>query len=98
MMRRYQTLASMLEPEQLEIRALSLDELGQVSVQLDNNLTLQLGAAELLERTSRFRQLWRQELMAQAVTRVDLRYEHGAAVTFGDSRLAMQVPRVGGEG
>ena len=98
MMRRYQTLASMLEPEQLEIRALSLDELGQVSVQLDNNLTLQLGAAELLERTSRFRQLWRQELMAQAVTRVDLRYEHGAAVTFGDSRLAIQIPRVGGEG
>jgi cell division septal protein FtsQ len=72
--------------------------LRQVSAQLDNDLTLQLGATELLERTTRFRQLWRQELMAQTVTRVDLRYEHGAAVTFGDSRLAMQRPRVGGEG
>ena len=97
-MRRYQTLASMLEPEQLEIRALSLDELGQVSVQLDNDLTLQLGSAQMLERIKRFRHLWRQELTALAVTSVDLRYEHGAAVTFGDSRLAMQLPRVGGEG
>jgi hypothetical protein len=29
---------------------------------------------------------------------VDLRYEHGAAVTFGDARLVMQLLRVGGEG
>ena len=36
--------------------------------------------------------------MAQTVTKVDLRYEHGAAVTFGNARLAMQVSRIGGEG
>jgi cell division septal protein FtsQ len=97
-MRRYQTLASMLEPEHLVIRSLSLDELGQVSVLLDNGLVLQLGSGEMLQRITRFRQLWRQELMAQTVTKVDLRYEHGAAVTFGNSRLAMQVSRIGGEG
>jgi cell division protein FtsQ len=98
LMRRYQTLASVLEPEHLIIRALSLDELGQVSVQLDNGLALQLGSVEMLQRITRFRQLWRQELMAQTVMKVDLRYEHGAAVTFGDSRLAMQLPQAGGEG
>jgi len=98
LMRRYQTLASMLEPEHLVIRSLSLDELGQVSVLLDNGLVLQLGSGEMLQRITRFRQLWRQELMAQTVTKVDLRYEHGAAVTFGTSRLAMQVSRIGGEG
>jgi cell division septal protein FtsQ len=52
----------------------------------------------MLQRITRFRQLWRQELMAQTVTKVDLRYEHGAAVTFENSRLAMQVSRIGGEG
>lgn len=98
LMRRYQTLASMLEPEQLVIRELSLDALGQVAVQLDNGPALQLGSGEMLQRIKRFRQLWRQELIASSVMRVDLRYEHGAAVTFGDARLVMQLPRVGGEG
>jgi len=98
LMRRYQALASMLEPEHLAIHALSLDDLGQVSVQLDNGLTLQLGSGEMLQRITRFRQLWRQELTAQAVKKVDLRYEHGAAVTFGEARLSMQLTRVGGEG
>ncbi len=98
LMRRYQTLASMLESEQLVIRALSLDELEQVAVQLESGLTLQLGSGEMLKRIKRFRQLWRQELIAQSVMKVDLRYEHGAAVTYGDSRLVMQLPRVGGEG
>jgi len=32
------------------------------------------------------------------VQKVDLRYEHGAAVTFGDVRQSMQLTRVGGEG
>lgn len=98
LMRRYQTLASMLEPEQLVIHELSLDELGQVSVQLDNGLTLQLGSGEMLQRVTRFRELWRQKLAAQAVRQVDLRYEHGAAVTFGETRRSMQLTRVGGEG
>ena len=98
LMRRYQTLASMLEPEHLAIHALSLDDLGQVSVQLDNGLTLKLGSGEMLQRITRFRQLWRQELTVQAVQKVDLRYEHGAAVTFGDVRQSMQLTRVGGEG
>ena len=88
----------MLEPEQLVIHELSLDELGQVSVQLDNGLTLQLGSGEMLQRVTRFRELWRQKLAAQAVRQVDLRYEHGAAVTFGETRRSMQLTRVGGEG
>ena len=96
--RRYQMLASQLEPEGLTIDELSIDALGQLSVRLMNGVQLALGANELLRRVTRFKQLWSDKLSTQTVEKIDLRYEHGAAVTFGHSALAMQPLRSRGEG
>ena len=96
--RRYQMLASQLETEGLTIDELSIDALGQLSVRLTNGVQLVLGANELLRRVTRFKQLWNEKLSTQTVEKIDLRYEHGAAVTFGHSALAMQPLRSRGEG
>ena len=96
--RRYQMLAAQLEPEGLTIDELSIDALGQLSLRLTNGVQLALGASELLRRVTRFKQLWSDKLSTQTVEKIDLRYEHGAAVTFGHSALAMQPLRSRGEG
>ena len=97
-MRRYQLLAERLEPAGLSITALSLDDLEQVTVHFDNGLSLLLGSKDLSQRVARFVRLWEAELPTRSVARIDLRYEHGAAVTFSDEGLAMQAPVNGGEG
>ena len=96
--RRYQMLASQLETEGLTIDELSIDALGQLSLKLMNGVQLALGANDLLRRVTRFKQLWSDKLSTQTVEKIDLRYEHGAAVTFGHSALAMQPLRSRGEG
>ena len=96
--RRYQMLASQLETEGLTIDELSIDALGQLSLKLMNGVQLALGANDLLRRVTRFKQLWSDKLSTQTVEKIDLRYEHGAAVTFGHSALAMQPLRSSGEG
>ena len=98
LMRRYQTLAGLLEPTGLQISELSLDPLGQVSVQFNSGLSLHLGAKDISHRVARFKRLLEEALPAQAVAKVDLRYEYGAAVTFSDAGLAMQGAQNRGEG
>ena len=98
LMRRYQALAGLLEPTGLQISELSLDPLGQVAVRFDSGLSLLLGAKDISHRVKRFKRLWEEELPAQAVAKVDLRYEYGAAVTFSDAELAMQGAQNRGEG
>ena len=97
-MRRYQILAGLLEPTGLQISELSLDPLGQVAVRFDSGLSLLLGTKAISHRVARFKRLWEEGLPAQTVAKVDLRYEHGAAVTFNDTELAMQDPQKRGEG
>ena len=84
LMRRYQTLAGLLEPTALLISELSLDPLGLVAVRFESGLSLLLGTKDISHRVARFKRLWEEELPAQAVAKVDLRYEHGAAVRFSD--------------
>ena len=98
LMRRYQMLADRLGSADLSITALLLDDLEQVTVEFDNGLSLFLGAHDISQRVSRFVRLWDSELPTRAVATVDLRYEHGAAVTFSDEGVAMQVTVNGGEG
>ena len=98
LMRRYQTLAGLLEPTGLQISELSLDPLGQVAVRFDSGLSLLLGTKAISHRVARFKRLWEEELPAQPVAKVDLRYEYGAAVTFNDTELAMQDAQDRGEG
>ena len=98
LMRRYQALAGLLEPTGLQISELSLDPLGQVAVRFDSGLSLLLGARDISHRVKRFKRLWEEQLPSRAVAKVDLRYEHGAAVTFSDAELAMQGAQNRGEG
>lgn len=98
LMRRYQMLADRLETAGLSISALTLDDLEQLTVHFDNGLSLLLGDKELSLRVARFVRLWETELPTTAIAKIDLRYEHGAAVTFSDEGLAMQATANGGEG
>lgn len=98
LMRRYQMLADRLDPADLSISALSLDDLEQLAVQFDNGLLLLLGAKDISQRMARFVRLWDTELPTRAAATIDLRYEHGAAVTFCDEGVAMQATVNGGEG
>ncbi len=98
LMRHYQLLAAQLESAGLVITELSLDELDQVSVRFDSGLFLLLGAKDLSHRVSRFLRLWEGSLASRTIERIDLRYEHGAAVRFSDQGLAMQATGNGGEG
>ena len=98
LVRRYQTLAGLLESTGLQISELSLDPFGQVAVQFDSGLSLLLGTKNISQRVARFKRLLEEELPAQAMATVDLRYEHGAAVTFNDAELAMQGAQNRGEG
>ena len=82
MTRRYQSLEALLEPTGLQVVALHEDSLGQVSAELHNGSLLQLGAEKHRERIGRFVTLWREQLADQPVMRVDMRYEHGAAVAL----------------
>ena len=98
LMRKYQLLAAQLESMGLAIRVLSLDELDQVSVRFDSGLFLLLGAKDLSRRVARFLRLWEGPRAIQTAERIDLRYEHGAAVRFSDEGLAMQATGNGSEG
>jgi len=98
LMRRYQVLAALLEPDGLTIHAISLDTLGQVLIQLDEGPELMLGASEMAHRIRRFRQIWEAASPRAPIAKIDLRYEHGAAVSFADSRVVMRSPDGGRQG
>ena len=82
MTRRYRNLEALLAPMDLEVYSLTEDALGQVTVELDSGLQLRLGAEDHAERIRRFLALMQGHLADGAVAIVDMRYEHGAAVTF----------------
>ena len=84
LMNHYQRLLERLRPLDLAPVALSEDDYGQLAVQLDNGLALELGNRDFALRLQRFLNLWQGELNAagRIVRRVDMRYEGGAAVKF----------------
>ena len=89
LMQRYLRLESVLTSLNIEIRRLSQDSLGQLTVAFDGGTTLMLGNREFAPRLSRFATLWEQELQSSSVARIDMRYEHGAAVQAWDTQLSM---------
>jgi cell division protein FtsQ len=89
LMQRYLRLESVLTPLGIEIQRLSQDSLGQLVVAFESGTTLLLGNHDFVPRLRRFARLWEHELQGLAVARVDMRYEHGAAVSEWDARLAM---------
>lgn len=89
MMRRYQNLEALLAETGLEVVWLSQDPVGQISAELDNGALLVLGNDHYVERVRRFVTLYQMHLASESVVRIDLRYEHGAAVQLMPSQLAM---------
>ena len=85
----YKTLESLLEGLDVAIVWLAQDEVGQLSAELDNGTLLVLGSDALVERTQRFVKLHQQHLNGEAVVRIDLRYEYGAAVQLMEPQVAM---------
>lgn len=89
LMQRYLRLESVLAPLGIDIQRLSQDSLGQLTVAFEGGTTLMLGNREFAPRLRRFATLWEQELQSRSVARIDMRYEHGAAVQEWDTQLAM---------
>lgn len=89
MMQDYQNLEALLAGTGLQVVWLGQDEVGQVSAELDNGTLLALGSDHLVKRVRRFVELYRGHLSEQPVVRVDLRYEHGAAVQMLEPQFAL---------
>jgi cell division protein FtsQ len=72
----------------LDVRALELDRRGSWSLQLSNGVDVLVGSREARSRMARFARLLPQ-LLAQrggdALSRADLRYTNGFALTWGDA-------------
>ena len=82
MTRRYRNLEAMLEPVDLQVSSLTEDALGQVTAELDTGLVLRLGSEDHARRIQRFLVLMQEHLPGSSVASIDMRYEHGAAVSF----------------
>jgi cell division protein FtsQ len=89
LMRRYLRLESVLSPLGIEIIHLAQDSLRQIEVTFADGTELQLGDQQFALRLQRFARLWQHELQGRHVARIDMRYEHGAAVTPAPEQLAM---------
>jgi len=84
LMQRYLQLRGMMAPLGLQVTALRKDALGQLSLELDGTLEVQLGDHQQQQRAQRFLELYARELRAadRVPLAVDLRYSGGAAVRF----------------
>jgi len=82
MMRQYQQFSQMLSPSGLRIRQLSVTERGSWTLEVDNELRLELGREHLVERLQRFVVLYDRALYKKAdeISVIDLRYRNGMAV------------------
>jgi cell division protein FtsQ len=84
---KYQRLVELLEPLNLSVQQLAVDERGQMEAVLAGGTQLNLGGEDFLDRMNRFVGIYRSELAARwvEVERVDLRYNNGVAVAFNTS-------------
>ena len=90
MMRHYQQVESVLQDTGLQVISLEQDEIGQINLTLDNGIGIAFGADHFLQRVQRFIVLWERHLDGEQVAQIDMRYSHGAAVTFRhQSQLAL---------
>jgi cell division protein FtsQ len=80
----YQLITEMLQPLELAIRELALDERGQLRAVLESGFEVVFGDEELLERLERFVALYSDGLegYGPSLRRVDMRYHSGVAVAF----------------
>lgn len=86
LMQRYQMLASALQPLGLSVQQLIRDDIGEYRLRLSDGADVLFGEHDYVARLQRLIALYRGSLANRPVMRVDLRYEHGAAVVFEDSQ------------
>jgi cell division protein FtsQ len=86
LMAKYQRLVELLEPLNLSVQQLALDERGQMEAVLVGGTQVNFGGENFLGRMQRFVGIYRSELAQRwtEVKRVDLRYESGIAVAFNE--------------
>lgn len=97
LMKRYHMLESLMAGLELRLQQLSEDSIGQVSFIVANGTEVMLGDRELALRARRFAALYRHHLSPGQVERIDLRYEHGAAVRFVDQHFMAAVDKQEGQ-
>lgn len=93
LMSNYLRLIEILQPLNLTLEQLSLDERGQMEAMLAGGTRLVLGNEEFLVRMHRFVAIYRKELAPRMkdITRVDLRYETGLAVAYRDESIVAKL-------
>lgn len=87
LMTRYQRLQELFHSHELTLVELQEDGFGQLVLTLDNGTLVQLGNRDFAGRVDGFLHLWEHELktFTDAVARVDMRYEGGAAVALDEA-------------
>lgn len=85
-MRQYQQFSQMLQPTGLRISALTLEARGGWQLTLETGTRINVGREALAERMQRFMALYQQEWQhdERPLQSVDLRYDSGLAVRFGE--------------
>lgn len=96
LMKSYLRIEAVLAPLGIRVDRLSEDAVGQLEVVFDQGTTLMLGDKALRLRLQRFAKLWRDHLQHGAIARIDMRYEHGAAVLEQTTGYAMAADAVRG--
>lgn len=85
-MRQYQQFSQLLQPAGLRISALTLGDRGGWQLVLETGTRINVGRDALMERMQRFLALYQQEWQhdGRPLETVDLRYDSGLAVRFGE--------------
>ena len=92
----YRMVQSLFDHLDVVLVHLAQNAIGQLSVTLDSGTVLMLGSGSIVERTQRFAHLHQHYLHGKRVARIDLRYEHGAAVQLLDPQVARHLSTLEG--
>ncbi len=83
----YRALQQRLEPLQLHIRQLTMDDRGAWTIGFSDGVELKLGHEDTAARVARFIRLYPQlgRVQSRKLRRVDMRYANGVAVLWGEA-------------
>ena len=79
----------LLTPHGLGVSVLKEDRLGQISAELTDGTSVQFGDKDFAQRVRRFAVLLGRETQENSITRIDFRYERGAAVLRQQKQFAV---------
>jgi len=89
----YHLFSAALRPLKTQINTLYFSDRGSLMIVLDNNIMLNLGKEEHIQRLKNFISVYQKELINRAneIEYIDLRYRSGLAVKFKENIIANKI-------